>query len=54
MISLNIVIMEDKDSSITALKNHDDIKSELVGHHFATIINGSILTLEYKNNHVED
>jgi len=48
MISLNIMNMEDKDSSVAPLKNNDDIISELLGHHFATIINSITFTLTYK------
>jgi len=51
MISSNIVNMKDEDLSITPLKNNDNIKSELVRHHFATILNGITLTLEYKKQH---
>jgi len=40
--------MEDEALSIAPLKNNDDIKSELVGHHFATLINGITLTIKYK------
>jgi len=45
MISPNIVNPEDEDYTP---QNNDGITSELVGHHFATIINGITLTLEYK------
>jgi len=44
----NIVNMINEDKSIKPLKNNDSIKSELVGHHFATILNGITLTVDYK------
>ncbi len=48
MVSPNLVKMKDDDLIITLNKNNDNVKSELVGHHFATILNGIIVTVKYK------
>jgi len=51
MISPNPVRIKDKIPLKTPTKNDDNIKSELVGHHFATILNGNFMTVQYIKQH---
>ena len=47
MISPNLVKMKDDGLINTVIQNNDNIISQLVGHHYATILNGVSITFQY-------